>query len=80
MFRKLTLALAAAATLCLGAVSATPAAAGWHGHHRHHHHHGGWRARPYYGFTASPTYYDCYRTVRVATPWGPRLRRVWICG
>ena len=79
MFRKLTLALAAAATLCLGAVSATPAAAGWHGHHRHHHH-GGWRARPYYGFTASPTYYDCYRTVRVATPWGPRLRRVWICG
>src|SRR5215203_5504049 len=24
--------------------------------------------------------YGCYRTVRVFTPWGPRWRRVWVCG
>jgi hypothetical protein len=28
---------------------------------------------PYYGYTG------CYRTVRVYTPYGPRLRRVWVC-
>ena len=77
MVRKMTLALAAAATLCLGAVSVTPASAGWHGHHRHHHHGGGGWARPHYGFTADS---GCYRPVRVATPWGPRWRRVWVCG
>jgi hypothetical protein len=29
-----------------------------------------------YGYGA----YGCYRTVRVFTPYGPRLRRVWVCG
>lgn len=29
---------------------------------------------PYYGASG------CYRTVRVFTPVGPQLRRVWICG
>jgi hypothetical protein len=29
---------------------------------------------PYYGYTG------CYRTVRVFTPYGPRWRRVWVCG
>jgi hypothetical protein len=24
--------------------------------------------------------YGCYRTVRVFTPYGPRWRRVWVCG
>jgi hypothetical protein len=79
MFRKITLALAAASALCLGAISATPASAGWHGGH-HHHWHGGWRGPAFYGIATYPAYTSCYRPVRVFTPWGPRWRRVWVCG
>jgi hypothetical protein len=34
---------------------------------------------PYYG-GGYYGYGGCYRTVRVYTPYGPRLRRVWVCG
>jgi hypothetical protein len=37
---------------------------------------GGYYGRGYYG----GGYGGCYRTVRVYTPYGPRLRRVWVCG
>src|SRR6187401_2560341 len=33
---------------------------------------------PYYG--AYGLYGGCYRSVRVFTPYGPRWRRVWVCG
>ena len=59
---------------------------GWHGGGWH----GGWRG---YGFRRGyyPLYgagigmgvygaYSCIRTVRVFTPYGPRWRRVWVCG
>ncbi len=37
---------------------------------------------PYYDDAYADTYAydDCYQLVRVATDWGPRLRRVWVCG
>jgi hypothetical protein len=54
---------------------------------------GGWGYRgygyrgyyPYYGVGLGlglygAYAYGCYRTVRVFTPYGPRLRRVWVCG
>jgi hypothetical protein len=58
----------------------------WHG--------GGWGGRGFYGPAfglgiglAAPYYayggyggYGCWRTVRVGTPYGWRLRRVWVCG
>ena len=34
---------------------------------------------PYY-YGGGPYYAGCYRTIRVGTPYGPRLRRVWVCG
>jgi hypothetical protein len=47
---------------------------------------GGALAAPYY-YGYGPYYYGggpyhyggCYRTIRVATPYGPRWRRVWVC-
>ena len=46
------------------------------------HHHGGFRGGfgPSFGFYPYGAYgVGCYRTVRVYTPYGPRLRRVWVC-
>ena len=34
---------------------------------------------PYYGGYSYGAY-DCYRPVTVYTPYGPRVRRVWVCG
>jgi hypothetical protein len=58
---------------------------GFHGGGFHGGFHGGFRrgfggARlgfyPYYsGYS-----YGCYRPVTVLTPFGPRVRRVWVCG
>ncbi len=69
---------------------------GWHGGGWHHGWHGGWGWGPavgfglgfgagYYGYPYyagyGPYYYSgCYRRVRVATPYGWRWRRVWVCG
>jgi hypothetical protein len=33
---------------------------------------------PYY-YGGGPYYGGCYRTTCVYTPYGPRLRRVWVC-
>ena len=84
MFRKLTIALGAAAVVAAAALTPTTASAagGWHGHHGHHGHHGwhrgGFRVG-FYGpaFAAAP---DCYVVRRVVfTPYGKRLRRVTVC-
>jgi hypothetical protein len=33
----------------------------------------------YYPYGYGPYYPDCYRMIRVRTPYGPRWRRVWVC-
>lgn len=84
MLRKLALALAASATICVAAIPTT-ASADWHGHGGWHGG-GSWRG-PGWGFYGAPYAYGpvlysggCYRTVRVRTAYGPRWRRVWVCG
>ena len=37
-------------------------------------------AYPYYGYGYGYGAYGCWRTVRMFTPYGPRFRRVWVCG
>jgi hypothetical protein len=79
MFRKLTLALVAAASLGAAALAPTTASAGgkyWHPHFHHHygHHHG-------LGFVIGGGYggEGCYQTRRVWTPYGYRFRVVNVC-
>ncbi|CAN7685816.1 hypothetical protein LJR220_006594 [Bradyrhizobium sp. LjRoot220] len=86
MLRKVTLAIAAAATLSAVALAPTAASA-WHpkhiGHHHHHHghhHHG----HHHHGFGFKVGYfgggYDgCYVSRRVFTPYGVVFRTVNIC-
>jgi hypothetical protein len=69
MLRKLTLTLAAAATLGAAALAPNAASAA---HWRHWH---GW-----YGFgPIGPLYSSCVVRQWVRTPWGPRLRWVNVC-
>jgi hypothetical protein len=79
MFRKLTLALVAAASLGAMALAPTAASAGggggWGGGW-HHHHHGfgiGFIGGGYGG------YEGCYQVRRVPTPYGYRFRTVNVC-
>ena len=76
MFRKLVLALGAAATLGAAAMAPTSASAwGFHGHH-------GWGHGFRFGIYA-PAYIasSCYISRQwVDTAYGPRLRRVEVCG
>jgi opacity protein-like surface antigen len=79
MFRKIVLALSATAALAAAALAPTAASAWGHGHGGHH-----WRGGYGFGYHG-PTYIasspDCYRVKRVVeTPWGPRVRRVLVCG
>ena len=84
MLRKLAIAFAATAAIGVAALP-TSASAAWHGHGGWHGG-GGWRGSGWgfygapYAYGPSPYYGGCYRTVRVGTPYGPRWRRVWICG
>jgi hypothetical protein len=88
-WRKLLLAVAAMAVVA-ATFAPTEASARWRGRHW-----GGAAigfglglglAAPYYyrPYYAPPPYYygsyGCWRRVIVATPWGPRPRRVWVCG
>jgi hypothetical protein len=94
MLAKIMLACVAAAVVAVVALPTEASArgrggGGWHGGG-----HGGWHGGggfrrgwggPRLGFY--PSYggysygaYGCYRTVRVFTPYGPSLRRVWVCG
>ncbi len=76
MFRKLTLALVAAASL--GAVALAPTAASAWPHHHHHHGHFG----PSFGIGHIGGGYGgdgCYRVRRVMTPLGWRFRTINVC-
>jgi hypothetical protein len=78
MFRKLTLALVAAASLSAVALAPTTASAGGKGGwHPHHHHHFG----PSFGigFVGGYPGGGCYVTRKVLTPFGYRWRTVNIC-
>jgi hypothetical protein len=78
MFRKLTIALGAAAVVGAAALSPTAASAGWHGHHWHHGWHGGYGIGFYGPAYAAAS--DCYVVRRVVyTPYGKRFRRVTVC-
>jgi len=79
MFRKVTLALVAAASLGAAALAPTAASAGggWGGGW-HHHHHNHWRHGFGIGFVGGG-YSDCYRTRLVLTPFGYRYRTVNVC-
>jgi hypothetical protein len=70
MLRKLTLTLAAAATLGAAALAPNAASAAHWGHW-----HGWYGFGPYRG----PLYSSCVVRQWVRTPWGPRLRWVNIC-
>jgi hypothetical protein len=82
MFRKLTLALGATVALAAAALAPTSASAwGWH----HHYH--GWGHGYGFGIYApviAPTYVaapDCYYVRKVIdTPYGPKVRRIPVCG
>jgi len=95
MLRKLTIALAATAAIGLAFVATEASAKGMgHGPGMHgpgmHGGHGfrGLHGRffgPGFGWGYYPSYaygddYACYQARRVATPYGWRWRRVWICG
>lgn len=76
MFRKLTLALVAAASLGVMALSPTAASASpliWPHHHHHHWH-------PGYGFgLVTAGYVGCYQQRLILTPFGYRWRTVNVC-
>ncbi|MCA6119109.1 hypothetical protein J6524_30135 [Bradyrhizobium sp. WSM 1738] len=82
MFRKVTLALAAAASLTAVSLASTSASAGpviWPKFpHHHHHHHWGHGHGFSIGFVGGG-YHGCYVTRRVLTPYGFRWRTVNIC-
>jgi hypothetical protein len=76
MFRKLTLSALAVAALGMAALVPTTADAG----HKHKHWHN-WHGPIVYG---GPAYYggpyaSCWVKRWVKTPYGPRLKRVYIC-
>ena len=78
MFRKLTLAVATAASLGAIALAPTSASAGgfiWPNYHHHHHH---WGHGFGVGFIGGG-YDGCYVTRRVLTPYGFRWRTVNVC-
>jgi hypothetical protein len=85
MFRKLAIALGAAAVVAAAALSPTTASAGggWHGHHGHHGWHGGGFRVGFYAPAFAPAYAygsDCYVVRRVVyTPYGKRIRRETVC-
>ena len=76
MFRKCT--LAAAAAIALGMTGATPGRAadlgGWYGGYR-----GGSCLRFYTGLPVSFGFGLCYQRELLPTPWGPRWRLVNHC-
>ena len=78
MFRKVTLALAAAATLGVMALSPTAASAKppmiWNPNPHFHHHH--WN--PGFGIVTAG-YLGCYQNRLVPTPFGYRWRTVNVC-
>ncbi|GIK79036.1 MAG: hypothetical protein KJZ73_08115 [Pseudorhodoplanes sp.] len=78
MFRKITFALAALTALGAAALAPTSADAGWKGKHWHKHHWG--HGKIYFGGPAYVAYgHGCWVKRWVDTPYGPRLRRIYVC-
>ena len=96
LLAKIMLACVVAATAAVIALPTDASARGRGGGHGGGHigGHGGWHGggfhrgwggprfgyRPYYYGGYSYGAYGCYRPVTVYTPYGPRVRRVWVCG
>jgi hypothetical protein len=88
MFRKLGLILGVAIAISAAALIPTAASAksgNGHGNgHWHGHGNGHWHGRGLGVAIYAPTYVadsDCYTVKRVIdTPFGPRVRRVTVCG
>jgi hypothetical protein len=81
MFRKALFTVSALTVLAAAALAPTAASAGWKGHHGHHGHHG-WGKSFYYGgpsFVAYTGYNTCWVKRWVDTPYGPRLKRMYVC-
>ncbi len=81
MFRKIAFALAAVSALGVAALASTDAEAkGWKGKggwkHKHWGHHHYWHGPAYvaYGYG-----HRCWVKRWVDTPYGPRLRRIYVC-
>ncbi len=83
MFRKSLIALAALATVSAAAMAPTAASAkGWKGGWHHHHHGYGYGiglGLVGAGIAAEVAYSGCWTKRWVDTPYGPRLRRVYVC-
>ena len=82
MFRKAMLALSALTVIGAAALAPTAASAGWKGgwHHGHH----GWGHGYGYGYGASYIGYTgyghgCWVKKWIDTPYGPRLKRIYVC-
>jgi hypothetical protein len=78
MFRKVTLALVAAASLGTMALAPTSASAGgfiWPNYHPHHH----WGHGYGFGIGYGGGYGGCFVTRAVMTPFGLRYRTVNVC-
>jgi len=80
MLRKLTLAIAAAASLSVMALAPSAASAkgwggGWGGFGGYHHFHGPRFGVAYVGYDDD----GCYVVRRVPTPYGYRLRTINVC-
>ena len=80
MFRKIALALGA--TAVIGAAALTPtSASAWHHHHGHGHWRGGYALGVGIVAPAAVLAADCYVVKKVVdTPFGPRVRRITVCG
>jgi hypothetical protein len=85
MFRKMLIALVAMVTI--GVAGTTGAQAHWRGGRGRGFYRGGfgrgWGYRGFYRggyYPAYGAYGGCWRTVRVAGPYGWGWRRVWVCG
>ncbi len=79
MFSKIMFELAAVTAVGAASLAPTSADAGWKGKHWHKHWgHGhfyhGYYAPAYYGYG-----YGCWVKRWVDTPYGPRLRRIYVC-
>jgi hypothetical protein len=82
MFRKLALTLGSTIAIGAAALIPTSASAHMHGHHGHHGH-GHWRGGFAVGIVAPTTVIasECYVVKKVVyTPFGPRVRRITVCG
>lgn len=82
MFRKSLLALSALAVIGAAALAPTAASAGGK-HHFHFKHHGWGHGYNSYGYYPSYGYasygYGCWVKKWIDTPFGPRLKRVYVC-